>query len=146
MRLTEHFTLEELTASQVATRRRIDNTPAPRVIDNLNRVAAVLEAVRALIKRPIVVSSGYRSPALNVAVGGAAKSAHVQGLAADINAVGMSAHDLAQAIAGSDIMFDQLIFEGTWVHIGLCDGVPRRQVSTAHFGSTGTTYVAGIAP
>lgn len=146
MRLTEHFTLEELTNSQVAMRRRIDNTPAPRVIENLRRVAVTLEAIRALIKTPIAVSSGYRSPALNVAVGGAAKSAHVLGLAADINAVGMSARDLAQTIAASDIMFDQLIFEGTWVHIGLSEGVPRRQVSTAHFGSTGTTYVAGITP
>jgi hypothetical protein len=107
-------------------------------------VAEVLEQVRELIKSPIVVSSGYRSPALNVAVGGASKSAHVQGLAADINAVGMSARDLAQMIAASPILFDQLIYEGTWVHVGLSEGVPRRQVSTAHFGSAGTTYVAGV--
>lgn len=145
MRLTEHFTLQEFTDSQIATRRRLDNTPAPRVIDNLKRVAEVLEQVRELIKRPIVVSSGYRSPALNVAVGGASKSAHVQGLAADINAVGMSARDLAQTIAASPILFDQLILEGgSWVHIGLCEGVPRRQTSTAFFGPSGTTYVAGI--
>lgn len=144
MRLTEHFTLQEFTDSQIATRRRLDNTPAPRIIDNLKRVAEVLEQVRELIKRPIVVSSGYRSPALNVAVGGASKSAHVQGLAADINAVGMSSRDLAQMIAASPILFDQLIYEGTWVHIGLSEGVPRQQVSTAHFGSAGTTYVAGI--
>lgn len=145
MKLTEHFTLAELIESQVATRRRIDNTPAPRVVENLRRVAALLEEVRELAKRPIVVSSGYRSPALNVAVGGARKSAHVLGLAADINAVGMSARDLAKLIASSGIQFDQLIHEGTWVHIGLSEREPRRQVSTAHFGSTGTTYVAGIA-
>ena len=144
MRLTEHFALAEFTDSQIATRRRLDNTPAPRIIENLKRVAEVLEQVRDLAKRPIVVSSGYRSPALNVAVGGAAKSAHVNGLAADINAIGLSAHDLAQMIAASPILFDQLIYEGTWVHVGLSEGVPRRQVSTAHFGSAGTTYVAGI--
>lgn len=145
MRLTEHFTLEEFTDSQIATRRRLDNTPSPQVIENLKRVAEVLEQVRELVKRPIVISSGYRSPALNVAVGGAAKSAHVNGLAADINAVGLSAHDLAQMIAASPILFDQLILEGgRWVHIGLSEKVPRRQVSTAHFGSSGTTYVAGI--
>lgn len=144
MRLTEHFTLEELTDSQVATRRRIDNTPPPRVIENLRRVAEVLEQVRSLVKRPIVISSGYRSPALNVAVGGARKSAHVNGLAADINAMGVSAKDLAQMIAVSEIEFDQLIHEGTWVHIGLSEGKLRHQISTAHFGSTGTTYVAGI--
>lgn len=145
MQLTEHFSLEELTGSQVATRRRIDNTPAPRVIENLRRVAEVLEQVRALAKRPIIVSSGYRSPALNVAVGGARKSAHVNGLAADINAVGLSARDLAKLIAASSIQFDQLIHEGTWVHIGLSEKEQRRQVSTANFGSSGTTYVAGIA-
>ena len=145
MRLTEHFTLEEFVNSQIATRRRLDNTPSPQVIENLKRVAEVLEQVRELVKRPIIISSGYRSPSLNVAVGGAAKSAHVNGLAADINAVGLSAHDLAQMIAASPILFDQLIFEGTWVHVGLSEKVPRRQVSTAHFGSSGTTYVAGIA-
>lgn len=144
MKLTEHFTLQEFTDSQIATRRRLDNTPAPRVIDNLKRVAEVLEQVRSLVKRPIVISSGYRSPALNVAVGGARKSAHVNGLAADINAMGVSAKDLAQMIAVSEIEFDQLIHEGTWVHIGLSEGKLRHQISTAHFGSTGTTYVAGI--
>lgn len=144
MNLTAHFTLEEFTESQVATRRRIDNTPAPRIIDNLRRVAEILEQVRAVVGRPIVVSSGYRSPALNVAVGGARKSAHVNGLAADINAVGMSARELAQKIRDSNIQFDQLIHEGTWVHIGLSEKDPRRQVSTAHFGASGTTYVAGI--
>jgi len=145
MQLTEHFSLDELVNSQIATRRRIDNTPADRIVENLKRTAAVLEEIRFLVGKPIVVSSGYRCPALNVAVGGASKSMHVQGLAADINAVGLSARELAQKIAASDILFDQLIHEGTWVHVGLSEKEPRRQVSTAHFGPSGTTYVAGIA-
>jgi len=145
MQLTEHFSLDELVNSQIATRRRIDNTPTDRIVDNLKSTAAVLEEIRALVGKPIVVSSGYRCPALNVAVGGASKSMHVQGLAADINAVGLSARELAQKIAASDILFDQVIFEGHWVHVGLSEKEPRRQVSTAHFGPSGTTYVAGIA-
>lgn len=145
MKLTEHFTLEEFTDSQTATRRGIDNSAPPPVVNNLRRVAELLEQVRALVGKPLVVSSGYRSPALNVAIGGARSSAHLTGLAADINAVGMRARELAVAIRDSGLPFDQLIHEGTWVHIGLNSGQPRREVLTAHFGGGATTYTRGIA-
>lgn len=146
MNLTEHFTLEELVASQVATRRRIDNRPGPVVLKNLYRVAELLEQVRELAGRPIVVSSGYRSQQLNAAVGGARDSAHLQGLAADITAPGMSPRQLACVIRDSGLPFDQLICEGgAWVHIGLAAGAPRRQVLTATFNQGGTVYSQGIA-
>jgi hypothetical protein len=145
MNLTEHFTLDELIASQVAARRRIDNTPGAAIVDNLRRVSAVLEQVRAAVGRPITISSGYRCPALNVAVGGARDSAHLQGLAADINVPSMAPKDLAKAIIAAGIEFDQLIYEGTWVHIGLSAGKPRRQVLTATFAPGGVVYSKGIA-
>lgn len=144
MTLSPHFSLAELTASDTAKARKIDNTPSAAVKGNLVRLAAVLEQVRALVNGPIIVSSGYRSPALNAAVGGAANSAHVQGLAADITSPRMTAKALAVLIRESNIQFDQLIYENTWVHIGLQAGAPRRQVLTAKFGAGKTTYVNGI--
>jgi len=144
MNLSPHFSLAELLASQVATRKGIDNTPAPAIVANLTRLAALLEQVRALVGAPIAISSGYRSPALNRAVGGAANSAHVLGLAADIGTAKLAPKALALLIRQSDIAFDQLIYEGTWVHIALSAGTPRRQVLTAKFAGGGVSYVAGI--
>lgn len=144
MNLTEHFTLEELVASQLAARRRLDNRPGPVELANLRRVAALLEQVRALVGGPITVSSGYRSPAVNAAVGGARNSAHLQGLAADITAPGVAPKALAALIRDSDIQYDQLIYEGTWVHIGLSVGAPRRQVLTATFAPGGVIYSQGV--
>jgi zinc D-Ala-D-Ala carboxypeptidase len=84
MRLSENFSLEELTASETAARKGIDNTPSEEVINNLKRLAAALQEVRALLNhRAILVSSGYRSPELNQAVGGSATSDHCKGFAAD---------------------------------------------------------------
>ena len=144
MKLTEHFSLAELVASQVATRKGIDNAPGPAIIANLTRLAALLEQVRALVGGPITVSSGYRSPALNRAVGGAASSAHVLGLAADISTNKLAPKALALLIRQSGIVFDQLIYEGTWVHIALSAGAPRRQVLTAKFVGGSVSYVSGI--
>ena len=144
MNLSPHFSLAELVSSQVATRKGIDNAPAPAIVANLTRLAALLEQVRALVGAPIAISSGYRSPALNKAVGGAANSAHVLGLAADISTAKLTPKALALLIRQSDIAFDQLIYEGTWVHIGLSTGVLRRQVLTAKFAGGSVSYVAGI--
>jgi zinc D-Ala-D-Ala carboxypeptidase len=144
MQLSKNFSLAELVASQVATRKGIDNTPAPAIVANLTRLAALLEQVRALVGAPIAISSGYRSPALNKSVGGAANSAHVLGLAADISTAKLAPKALALLIRQSDIAFDQLIYEGTWVHIALSASAPRRQVLTAKFAGGGVSYVAGI--
>jgi len=142
MNLTPHFSLSELTASQEATRNHIDNTPAPAIVSNLKRLAGLLEAVRALVDAPITISSGYRSPALNELVGGAANSAHMLGLAADIHTEKLSPGELAGMISESGIVFDQLIDEGRWVHIALSIGVLRRQVLRARFGASGISFVA----
>lgn len=144
-RLSRHFTLEELVASQTATRRGIDNTPAPAVVRNLRRLAALLERIRVLLDgAPILVSSGYRCPALNVAVGGSKNSAHMAGLAADFTAPEYgTVLQVARRIAQSSLRYDQLIHEyGAWVHIGLAqNGKPRRQDLSIF---KGTGYLPGI--
>lgn len=145
MQLTPNFALSEFTNSSIALRRGISNVPGGAEIENLRRVAGLLEQVRAMLGRPLVISSGYRSPALNAVVGGSAKSAHVLGLAADISVPGMTPRDLAVAIRDSGIKFDQLIYEGTWVHVGLAEGPLRQQVLTAHFGNGPVSYTSGIA-
>lgn len=148
MNLTDHFTLDELTASQTAARRGINNIPSAATVDNLTRTAQTLEHIRVLLgSRPVVVSSGYRSPALNAAVGGAKNSAHMLGLAADFTCPGFgSPLAICQKLAASDLGFDQLIQEGTWVHIGLSpEGQkPRRQVLTAKFNGGSAQYQEGL--
>ena len=133
MQLTPHFSLDEMTHSQKAARMGLDNTPPPDVIKQLKRTAEGLELVRALVGHPIVVSSGYRSPSVNQAVGGKRSSQHILGRAADIIAPGFgSATTLMNAIVNSDIPCDQVILEfvtpsgGGWVHISFDDN-PRRQ-------------------
>lgn len=148
MNLTDHFSLAELTASETAARRGIDNTPSAEVIKNLTRTAQLLERVRVLLgSKAILVSSGYRSPALNAAVGGSKTSAHMRGLAADFICPGFGTPQaICHRLADLGVEFDQLIQEGTWVHIGLAaEGEkPRRQVLTAHFGGNDTTYRSGL--
>ncbi|MCP3749242.1 D-Ala-D-Ala carboxypeptidase family metallohydrolase [Pseudomonas sp. SBB6] len=142
MLLSPHFTLAEMTVSETAARRGIDNSPNEQIISNLQRLSAGLEEIRSLIGRPILISSGYRSQALNQAIGGSAGSVHTQGLAADINAAGLSPRELAMRVMDSDLMFDQLILEfDQWVHFGLSANVPRRQVLTIRYDSG---YLPGL--
>lgn len=131
MNVTPHFTLEELMQSQTAARLGLDNTPPAEMIAALKRTAQLLEEVRALLGKPILVSSGYRSPAVNRAVGGAVNSAHMLGCAADFSCPSFgSPLDICRAIAGSDIAFDQLIHEfRAWVHIAWAPS-PRKMVLT----------------
>ena len=132
MRLSENFSLEELTASETAARKGIDNTPSEDVISNLKRLAAALQEVRALLNhRSILVSSGYRSPELNQAVGGSATSDHCKGLAADFICPSYgSPNDIVRAIAASDLSFKQVIREfDKWVHLSIPEErqEPRKQ-------------------
>lgn len=136
--LTPHFTLEEMTLSQTAAREGIDNKPSPDIVKNLRVTCELLERVRTLLGNvPILVSSGYRSPALNKAVGGSKNSAHMSGFAVDFTAPAFGTPlRIARAVSGSDLMYDQLIHEfGVWVHLGLSAGAPRRQDLSAFKGS-----------
>jgi zinc D-Ala-D-Ala carboxypeptidase len=124
MQLTQHFTLEELVHSDVATARKIDNTPPADVVQRLTRVAEMLERVRSTLGCTVNVSSGYRCPDLNKAVGGVPESDHVQGMAADIQAPMFgSPTKIAQTLAPlvSTLGIGQIILEGVkgkqWVHL-----------------------------
>ncbi len=146
MKISEHFTLEEFSFSEAAARLGLDNTPIPIVITNLGLVAAVMESIRTLLgDRPIVVHSGYRSVAVNQAVGGVATSAHCHGLACDFvcPAFGTPA-EVALAILKSGIEYDQLILEYGWVHVGLAQAglLSRREALTKH--SPCGSYESGI--
>jgi len=144
-KLTEHFTLDELIFSSTAERMRIDNEPYGEQAENLKIVAEGLEKVRTLLlSNPMHIDSGFRCYALNRAVGGSMLSAHCNGLAADFTCSGFGTPlDICKAILASDIVFDQLIQEGTWVHISFSP-LLRREVLTAHFYQGGVKYTEGL--
>ncbi|RAK61829.1 peptidase M15 [Phenylobacterium hankyongense] len=133
--LTAHFALEELACTE---HREFDNTPPPEVVATLRMTAARMEEVRRRLgERVITVSSGYRSRALNRAVGGSKTSAHLTGHAVDFNCYGFGEPlEVCRALAGSDLAFDQLIEEGGWVHLSF-DPRLRRQVLTKRPGGYG---------
>lgn len=141
MNLSEHFTLEELVASSTSTRLQIPNDPPADVVEHLRVLAEGLEKVLALLGGvPMHIDSGYRCPALNKAVSGAPNSAHLYGYAADFvcPAAGTPAEIVAKIKAGY-FHFDQVICEGTWVHVSF-DPKMRNEVLNAHFGPNGTSY------
>lgn len=130
MNLTPHFTLEEMIATQ---QRGLDNTPPESVVDELGRTAELLEQVREILGQQIIVTSGYRSDAVNKAVGGVPGSAHVWGGAADFlcPAFGTPLAVCRKLAATPGLAFDQLIHEwGAWTHIGRSRDTLRRQVLT----------------
>ena len=129
MILTPHFTLEELTATQ---HRTLDNTPNSSEINNLRRLAEMLEEVKTLLDgKPIMINSGFRSKAVNDAVGSKDSSQHRVGCAADIRVPGLTPDQVVKAIIGSPIAFDQIIREfDSWTHISVPNnpsGTPRKQ-------------------
>jgi hypothetical protein len=132
MRLSPNFTLDEMIVSETAARRGIDNTPSPEVIENLKQLAAALQEVRSILgNKPIIVSSGYRSPELNTAVGGSARSDHCKGLAVDFIAPSFGTpNDIVKALMASDLPYKQVIREfDRWVHLAIEPEArsPRRQ-------------------
>ena len=152
MKLSEHFSLSEFTSSQTASRRGLDNTPPPDVVRALTDLCVnVLEPVRKHFG-VVKVSSGYRSPAVNRAVGGSKTSQHVFGQAADIEVPGVANGDVARWIA-RNVDFDQLILEfytpgqpnSGWVHVSWRPSDRRKQTLTAKRGFMGKTqYLPGI--
>jgi uncharacterized protein YcbK (DUF882 family) len=127
MQLSKHFTLEELTVSEVAARKGIDNTPKESIIVELTKLAAFLEQVRELVNSAINVNSGYRSIEVNSAVGGSKTSQHCKGQAADIRVKGMTPDQVMAIIIKSGLKYDQLIREfDSWVHVSISDN-PRKQ-------------------
>lgn len=117
--LTEHFSLEELTRSELAERKGWDNKPTLIASANLVRLAEFLEQVRKVIGKPLVINSGYRSQILNNAVGSKETSQHRVGCAADFRVGGMTPREICEIIKNSDLQFDQCIQELSWVHISI---------------------------
>ena len=134
MQISTHFTLEELCFSETAARLGLDNAPSAMATANLRQVAVVMERVRTQLgDRPIFVHSGYRSAEVNQAVGGVMTSAHCRGLACDFVCPAFGAPaEVALAILNSSIVYDQLILEYGWVHVGLAEEalVARRETLT----------------
>lgn len=124
MKLSQNFTLAELTASNKAAQLGIDNTPAPELMPRLVLTAEMLERIRSTLAAPMTVTSGYRCRQLNAAVGGVTSSDHSQGHAADFVAPGYGTpYQIAKTLAPlvSVLGIGQLILEGVagkqWVHV-----------------------------
>ena len=139
MNLSNNFTLAELTKSQTAVRKNINNEPGTAEINNLIHLAeAILQPVREHFGKPVMISSGYRSPALCEAIGSSAKSQHAKGEAADFEIPGVDNMQLAIWI-NKNTDFDQLILEyyepgdpnSGWVHCSAVKEGSRAQVLKA---------------
>ena len=138
MKITENFTLEELTKSATATRLGIDNTPNTEQFNNLKALCVnVLQPIREAYGKPIKVSSGFRCEKLNKAVGGSATSEHRYGMAADIHSLSDTLLDnmeLWRVIRSLDLDFGQLIWEygsnvgPDWIHISYNPKRNRKQI------------------
>jgi hypothetical protein len=145
--LSPNFRLSEFTLSQTAARHGIDNTPPKALMPRLINLAKGLERVRSLTGSAIVISSGFRTAALNKAVGGSHNSQHCMGEAADIICPRWGTPmDLAELIEINQdaVGFDQMILEfGRWVHISFVLP-PRNQILTIKSREQG--YMKGLIP
>lgn len=126
----KYFTIDELTRSDTAIARRIDNTPSPAVVENLkNLVFFVLDPLREAYGKPICVNSGYRSPILNVVLSGARDSKHMTGEAVDITSGSKEDNRWLFEYIRNNLPYDQLIDERnySWIHVSYCPNGGNRQ-------------------
>ena len=149
MKLTENFSLNELTKSQTAERKGIDNTPSTEHQDNLKSLCEmILQPIRDHFGQVVSVSSGYRSPELCVAIGSSTQSQHAKGQASDFEIFGVSNKELADWI-DQNLDYDQLILEywkgedepnSGWVHCSYTNGNNRKQYLRAYKENGSTKY------
>ena len=151
MKLSKNFTVAELSKSEAATRQGLDNTPSMTVIDNLQQlVDNILQPIRDKFGA-VVVTSGYRSPAVNKAIGGSATSDHCKGFAADFEVLAMDNKELALWIR-DNLKFTQLILEfyhkgvpdSGWVHVSYNKDNLKNEALTAVKVGGKTVYQKGI--
>ena len=121
MNLSQNFTLEELTRSEAAARNSWDNTPNEAELENLKRLAAMLQEVKAAVGgKPVIINSGFRSKQVNDAVGSNDRSQHRLGCAADLRVPGMTPRQVVEACIAANVPFDQIILEfDAWTHISV---------------------------
>jgi zinc D-Ala-D-Ala carboxypeptidase len=152
MKLTNNFTKEELTKSETALRRGLDNTPTVEVVENLQTLAEkVLQPIRDHFARGVKVNSGYRAPEVNAAVGGSKTSDHCKGMAADIEIPGLPNAELAKWIE-ANLEYTQVILEfytqgipdSGWVHVSYDPANLKKQSLTAVRREGKTVYLPGL--
>lgn len=145
MKLTEHFSLEEFTYSTTAKRLKIENKIPDHLMANIQFTAKKLELVRKVLAHPIIITSGYRCPALNNQVGGSQTSAHTKGLAVDFHCAYGNPKQICQRLIMADVEFDKIIQEyNQWVHIEFSHINQRRRVLTAVKQNGKTIYLPGL--
>ena len=139
MNLSENFTLQELIYSDTAVRMGIDNKPNDETVENLKILCEnILEPIRSHFKAPVVVSSGYRSEAVCLAVGSNSKSQHIKGQAVDFEIFGIPNKDVTDWIV-QNLDYDQCILEfwtpndpnSGWIHCSYNDSGNRKQYLNA---------------
>ena len=125
-----NFKMSELIHSDIANQANINNMPDIKSLDNmLELIFYCLQPIRNLIKKPMIIASGYRIQQVNFLAGGALNSQHKEGKAVDFIIKGMTPKEIVEIIKKSDIEFDQLINEyDKWVHISYNGKENRRQV------------------
>ena len=148
MKLTENFSLNELTKSKTAERKGIDNTPSAEHQENLKSLCEmVLQPIRDHFGQVVSISSGYRSPELCVAIGSSTKSQHAKGQASDFEIFGVSNKELADWI-DENLDYDQLILEywkesdpnSGWIHCSFNTQGNRKQYLRAYKENGSTKY------
>ena len=123
-----NFTISELVASTVARRRGIENIPSIKELDNmLELIVNCLQPIRDKLGKPMTVSSGYRNKEVNKLVGGKSNSQHLTGCACDFTVKGMTVDQVYEFIKNGGFSYDQLIHEGTWIHISYKKTGNRKQ-------------------
>ena len=152
MKLTDNFSLAEMTKSDTALRLDMDNTPGPEEIENMTRLCeCVLQPVRNHFGKGVKVNSGFRHPDVNAKVGGSKTSDHCKGMAADIEIPGVANADLAKWIV-DNLEFRQVILEfytpgvpdSGWVHVSYNPSDNKKQVLTATKKEGKTVYLNGL--
>ena len=139
--LSKNFNLNELTVSEAAERFGYNNTPSEEVISNLKELCVhVLQPLRELVKVPVVITSGYRSPSVNAVIGGYYHSQHLEGKAADFLIPSLTLSESFNEVY-KNLPFDQLIFEfGRWIHVSYNGNANRRQAMISRKVGGKTVY------
>ena len=151
MKLTANITLDEMTKSDIAERKGINNNPSPKQIDNLKALAVnILQPVRSEFDKPLIIRSGFRCAELNIEIGSSINSQHCadnNSAAADFEIPGVDNKELAQWIR-DNLIWDQIILEfykegepsSGWVHCSYSSDLNRKQSLIAYREDGKTKY------